>query len=165
MKTEIIFFVPFESLSTSSTLSTIFKIMQDIRKIKLVERAAWRKCKWRLADLWFSFWFLFWLWLGGWITGITCTENEILKLQYQYLKICNSQLLKLPHCILYPPVHSKLCFNILIRFQLLCIYAKFKPKLFHRKHNRKQDFSCGWHTAELSWRIELFGVGVFFQTV
>jgi len=59
--------------------------MQDIRKMKLVERATWRKCKWRLAVLWFSFWFLFWLWLYSWITGITYKENGILQMQYQYL--------------------------------------------------------------------------------
>lgn len=136
LNTELIFFLPFESFSILSNLSTVFKIMQDIRKMKQVERAAWRKCKWRLAVLWFSFWFLFWLWLCSWITGITYKENEILKLQYQYLKIGNSWLLKLRRCILYPPVHSKWYFNILISFQLLCIHAKFKSQLFRTTENK-----------------------------
>lgn len=129
------FFLPFESFPTKSNLSIESKIMQDIRKMKLLERVSWRKYNWGLAVLWFSFWFPIWLWLGSWITDITWKENEILKLHSQYMKICYSQLLKLTCCILYPPVHSTWYFNILISFQLQCIHAKFKSKLFDATEN------------------------------
>lgn len=115
-KRKLIFFIPFESFCTLSNLSTVFKIIQDIRKMKLLKRATWRKRKWRVAVLWFSFWFPIWLWLGSWITGITYKENEILKLKYWYLKTC---------CANFYNFHVAYCIHLLIANGISTLWSVF----------------------------------------
>lgn len=161
------FFLPFALFSPFINPSVVFNTMQNIRKMKPEKKSCFKKSQMKSGSFMISFWFLFWLWLGSWITGITWKKNEILKLQYQHLKICPSQRLKLTRCMLCPPVHNivqhSYPFSASVYICKIHIIESYL-NCSHNKTNRISHVTGTWLNCHEKQDCLLFGLG-FFQVV